>query len=69
MAGRSCSPQLHDIMWNILGGAFLIALGLFMGDSVFGGHPSVRQLAFDGFGVFVMALGVLQLWRERNAPR
>lgn len=68
MAGRSYAAQLHDIMWNILGGVFLIALGLLMGDSIFGGHPSVRQLAFDGFGILVIVLGVVQLWRRRNVP-
>ena len=56
-------------MWNILGGAFLIAVGVFMGDSVFGGHPSARQLAFDGFGMVIIVLGVVQLWRRRNAAR
>lgn len=53
---------MSDIFW---GGA-IIAIGLFMGGSVFLGNFSTWSILFDGLGVFFVARGVIALVRQRS---
>jgi hypothetical protein len=47
-------------MQNIITGVVLIAIGLFMGSSVFFGDFTLFNIFFDGLGVFLIGRGAFQ---------
>ena len=48
-------------MQNIITGVVLIAIGLFMGSSVFFGDFTLFNIFFDGLGVFFIGRGAFQV--------
>ena len=53
-------------MGNIIAGVVLIAIGLFMGSSVFFGDFTLFNIFFDGLGVYFIGRGVFEL-KEQSA--
>lgn len=48
---------MQDIFWGVA----IIAIGLFMGGSVFLGEFSLINFIFDGLGVFFIGKGVVSM--------
>ena len=48
---------MQDIFWGVV----IIAVGLFMGGSVFLGEFTLINFFFDGLGVFFIGKGVVSL--------
>ena len=48
-------------MQNIVAGIVLIAIGLFMGSSLFFGDFTLFNIFFDGLGVFFIGKGTFQV--------
>lgn len=48
-------------MPNIVTGVVLIAIGLFMGSSLFYGDVTLFNIFFDGLGVFFIGRGAFQV--------
>ena len=48
-------------MQNIITGGVLIAIGLFMGNSLFFGDFMLFNLFFDGLGVFFIGKGAFEI--------
>lgn len=55
-------------MWNVLGGMFILAIGIVSGDSVFYGDFSVLTVLFDAAGTFFIGKGLLAMYRRKSAP-
>ena len=53
---------MQDIFW----GAVIIAIGLFMGGSVFLGQFTAINFFFDGLGVFFIGKGALSLLGQQE---
>ena len=53
---------MQDIFW----GAVIIAIGLFMGGSVFLGQFTLINFFFDGLGVFFIGKGALSLLGQQE---
>lgn len=53
---------MQDIFW----GAVIIAIGLFMGGSVFLGDFSAINIFFDGLGTFFILKGVFGMLRQES---
>jgi hypothetical protein len=58
-------------MWNIFGGALIIAAGLVRGNSVFLGDFNIVSIAFDGVAVYFIIKGLFRLGRTamRRSPQ
>ena len=52
-------------MQNIISGGVLIAIGLFMGSSLFFGDFTLFNIFFDGLGLFFIARGTFQVLGQR----
>ena len=48
---------MQDIFWGVV----IIAIGLFMGGSIFLGEFTLINFFFDGLGVFFIGKGVVSL--------
>lgn len=48
-------------MQNIIAGVVLIAIGLFMGSSLFFGDFTLFNIIFDGLGLFFIGKGAFEL--------
>lgn len=54
-------------MRDIVTGAALIAIGLFMGGSIFLGDFSLLNLFFDGLGTFFVVKGLIGVFKSKQA--
>lgn len=52
---------MQDIVWGLV----IIAIGVFMGGSVFLGDFSLINIFFDGLGVFFIGKGSFSLMNQR----
>lgn len=52
-------------MQNIVAGVVLIAIGLFMGNSLFFGDFTLFNLIFDGLGLYFIGRGGFELMGQR----
>lgn len=55
-------------MRDIITGVVVIAIGLFLGGSVFLGDFSLFNIFFDGLGTFFIIKGVVGIVKEKQAP-
>ena len=53
---------MQDIFWGVA----IIAIGLFMGGSVFLGEFSLVNFIFDGLGVFFIGKGVVGMMTQSS---
>ena len=53
---------MQDIFWGVV----IIAIGLFMGGSVFLGEFTLINFFFDGAGVFCIGKGVVSLLGQQE---
>lgn len=53
---------MNDIFWGVL----IIAIGFFMGGSVFLGDFSILNLFFDGLGTFFIVRGIYRLVKAKG---
>ncbi|MDX1516579.1 MAG: hypothetical protein R3288_07055 [Woeseiaceae bacterium] len=53
---------MQDIFWGVA----IIAIGLFMGGSIFFGDFSLINIFFDGLGMIFIAKGVISMVGQRS---
>ena len=53
---------MQDIFWGIA----IIAIGLFMGGSIFLGEFSTVNFIFDGLGLFFIGKGVMSMMNKES---
>ena len=54
---------MQDIFWGIA----IIAIGLFMGGSIFLGQFTILNFIFDGLGVFFIGKGAIGLMGQNTS--
>ena len=54
---------MQDVFWGVV----IIAIGLFMGGSVFLGEFTLINFFFDGLGVFFIAKGISSMLRQQSS--
>lgn len=62
---RTPSNQ-EALMKGIIGGILIIAIGLWLRDSVFLGQFSVRAIIFDALGLYFVIRGAISLYRAKQ---